>query len=75
MSSALDMSAEHDNFEIFKDILSNTILERYSTSPRKRMAKRIRKSAQAPATSIQSEDESPQTDPAELAEFIEVITP
>lgn len=69
------MSAEHDDSEIFKDVLSIAILERYSTAPRerKRMAKRSRKSAQTPTSPIETGDENTKTNPAELAEFIEVM--
>lgn len=69
--SSVSMSEEND--KIFQDCFSSAVLERYSTAPRKRMAKRSRKSAPVPTSSTQTGSENVETDPAELAEFIEVI--
>ncbi len=67
------MSDTEDNYEVFKDCLSSTFLQKYSAAPPKKTAKRPRKSARSAGCSIGSGSEDGGTDAAELADFIEVI--
>lgn len=67
------MSEAEGNYEVFKDCLSSAVLDKYAVRLRK-VAKRPRKSLKAPPSSNRR---GPQTeeefDPAELADFIEVL--
>jgi hypothetical protein len=67
------MSESDGNYDVFQDRVSSAILEKYSTTPHKKIAKRYRKSAPAAEPSILSGLENGEIDPAELADFIEVI--
>jgi hypothetical protein len=67
--------SEDGNYDVFRDCLSSVVLEKYtSNGPQKKKAKRPRKSAAPPSSSIERSSESGESDAAELAEFIEVIT-
>jgi cyanophycinase-like exopeptidase len=68
--------AVENNHEIFKDCLGSAVLEKYiSTESPRKMAKRYRKGSRGAGSPAGAQHNVPQggeSDPAELAEFIEV---
>jgi hypothetical protein len=73
------MEGNNDNYEIFRDCVSATVLAN-STRPTKQPKKRVAGGLGGSAALSRSRDEAPsnfsagEDDPAELAEFIEVAS-
>lgn len=72
------VEGEAENFEVFRDCLSTTVIEklvpRTATGPKKRAAKG-RKNGSHPAASDAGNDEVQSNDAAELSDFVEVLHP
>lgn len=73
------MDGRNNNYEVFIDCVSATVLAKSATKPTKQPKKRVARDARDPATSprrLKEDALSPASakddDPAELAEFIEV---
>jgi hypothetical protein len=74
------MEDGNSNYEIFRDCVSATVLSKSSRGPTKKQKKRVPRGQEVPPDSTKSEIElqsdvaDAEDDPAELAEFIEVLS-
>lgn len=74
VSASIGESEADANYEVFKDCLSSSVLEKYSVGLPKKMTKRSRKGIKtALSPSFQSGSENEETDASGLADFIDVI--
>jgi hypothetical protein len=75
------MDGSNNNYDVFRDCVSATVLAKSAIKPSKQPKKRVARSARDPAASPgRSKEDAVSTasakedDPAELAEFIEVVS-
>jgi len=71
------MEDGNSNYEIFRDCVSATVLSKSSRGPTKKQKKRVPRGQEVPTKSeieLQSDVADAEDDPAELAEFIEVLS-